>query len=62
RAQRVLKGMGMIGKKGKTAGVPLLVRPPRAAALPACEAQAHTSPCQGDLPGAHIAPYINERF
>ena len=39
-----------------------LVRPPRAAALPACEAQAHTSPCQGDLPGAHIAPYINERF
>ena len=62
RAQRVLKGIGMIGKKGKTAGVPLLVRPPRAAALPACEAQAHTSPCQGDLPGAHIAPYINERF
>ena len=41
RAQRVLKGMGMIGKKGKTAGVPLLVRPPRAAALPARDARAH---------------------
>ena len=26
RAKRVLKGMGLIGKKGKTAGVPLLVR------------------------------------
>ena len=26
RAQRVLKGMGLIRKKGKTAGVPLLVR------------------------------------
>ena len=26
RAQRALKGMGLIGKKGKTAGVPLLVR------------------------------------
>ena len=35
RAQRALKGMGLIGKKGKTAGVPLLVRLPRAAALPA---------------------------
>ena len=32
RAQRVLKGKGLIRKKGKTAGVPLLVRPPRAAA------------------------------
>ena len=41
RAQRVLKGMGMIGKKGKTAGVPLLVRPPRAAALSARDARAH---------------------
>ena len=35
RAQRALKGMGLIGKKGKTVGVPLLVRLPRAAALPA---------------------------
>ena len=26
RAQRALKGMGLIRKKGKTAGVPLLVR------------------------------------
>ena len=41
RAQRVLKGMGMIGKKGKTAGVSLLVRPPRAAALSARDARAH---------------------
>ena len=41
RAQRALKGMGLIGKKGKTAGVPLLVRPPRAAALPARDARVH---------------------
>ena len=34
RAQRVLKGKGLIRKKGKTAGVPLLVR--SAAAQAAC--------------------------
>ena len=36
RAQRALKGMGLIGKKGKTAGVPLLVR---SAAAQAANAQ-----------------------
>ena len=49
RAQRALKGMGLIGKKGKTAGVPLLVSLPRAAALPA-----HLG--SGYPPGAPCAP------
>ena len=55
RAQRVLKGKGLIRKKGKTAGVPLLVRPPRAAAT-------FPPPAGGEIPcplgaGTDVAPY-----
>ena len=45
RAQRALKGMGLIDKKGKTVGVSLLVRSVAAqATISARDGQAHTFP------------------
>ena len=61
RAQRVLKGKGLIRKKGKTAGVPLLVRSAAAqAAPPARDARALLSPCRANTQewrAEVVAPY-----
>ena len=51
RAQRVLKGKGLIRKKGKTAGVPLLVRSAAAqAAFPPVMRGQFRNAFQGDTP------------
>ena len=50
RAQRVLKGKGLIRKKGKTAGVPLLVRPPRVAATFPPAMRGHPPHLAGAIP------------
>ena len=51
RAQRVLKGKGLIRKKGKTAGVPLLVRSAAAqAAFPPAMRRQFRNALQGDPP------------
>ena len=51
RAQRALKGMGLIGKKGKTAGVSLLVREAAAqAAFPPAKSRHTRLPYWGNRP------------
>ena len=49
RAKRVLKGMGLIGKKGKTVGVPLLVRSAAAQAAIQSVMHGHIRCCAATL-------------
>ena len=63
RAQRALKGMGLIGKKGKTAGVPLLVRSAaaQAANMQVSNMRMVNSRQRCYPPGAHCAPLRSQR-
>ncbi len=57
RAQRALKGKGLIRKRGKTARLsPSCAQCGRAGHIPAREVRAHLRPVRRTPPGAHCAP------